>query len=258
VRISPDGTGVDSVGIQKSALGYLTNIQITNGPPGTDGNKQICGIDLTAGTLYINTAASNAYKGARPEGTGAIMMKFKDVADDPHGKIMLKAPNGKEVEVTKAEALALFAKGIQEQFKLKPEFVDNVMHLASNHQQYNQSVLWSSVQSMHGIDQAPKVTATNLRLDQLPKPKVDTPTVDKSQVSTKPVSQTDGVGEEPKKKTVAESMKESGEKNKTPKESQDKSVSVGQEKSDPSQMSVRDKIKLYGGGGGNKVGGIKV
>lgn len=156
IRLNGEGKGVDPEITQKSAMGYRSNIQITNGAPETAGNKQIAGIDLVNGKLYLNTAATNAYQGPKIEGQGALSFNYRDAIKNPNDKVIMKTSEG-DVEVTKLEALAVFAEGVKNHFGLPDDFVDNVMHLAANEQQYQQAVLWDTVQTMHKLNEGQQV-----------------------------------------------------------------------------------------------------
>ncbi len=172
VAYDPDGENVslDPAKCQKNALGYRTNLVITNGTPDTPQAKDVAGIDLVGGKVFLSSGASAKFQGPKPLGNQErISFDYRDAINDPEGMITLDFPDGQggyePREVTKMEALTAFVDSVGKQFGQSENFTASAMTLMANEEEYQQSVLWPSVQQMHGFAEN-QALAQNVVLEQ--------------------------------------------------------------------------------------------
>ncbi len=163
--IGPDGADLDTSGMQKRQLGFMTNIMITaNKPDDEQGKKEMCGLDIVRGKLWLNGNASkkvkppkelkNKIEGWGENSKGSIEVDLKQMLKNPMEKLKLEVWNDQlkdyeEVEMTKIEALAAGLMAIGKQFGQPQDFVDNILTLGANLDQYREKVIDPEIMEMH-------------------------------------------------------------------------------------------------------------
>lgn len=160
-RLSPDGTGLDPNVAQKSAMGYMSSIVFTNSEANSK-TKQIAGIDLVKGTVWLNSNASRAYEGGTLDETKNVSFNYREALKNLGGKIDVRMPaaNGTYVteSMTNATALVAFSQTLQQQFNLPDNFTKNLVTLMANEQEYQKVVLWEGVQKANGLNQSQQIS----------------------------------------------------------------------------------------------------
>jgi hypothetical protein len=156
--LGADGASVDMVETQKDQLGFLSNIQITNNDFG-DG-RNMFGIDLLAGTVYLNTAASAGFRGPRAELEGAISIDFRDVLAHPDDPVTMQVwdpdlNDGEggwgDEEGTRLEALLATLMAVGEEFEQPDDFVQNLLTMMQSRDEYC-DLMWDEVNELRTDD----------------------------------------------------------------------------------------------------------
>lgn len=163
--IGPDGNDLDTSSMQKRQLGFMTNIMITaNKPEDEQSKKDMCGLDLVRGKLWLNGNATKKVKApkgmkGKVEGwgenaKGSIEVDLKQMLRNPKEKLKIEVWNERtgdyeEVEVTKIEALTAGLIAIGKQFGQPPDFVDNILTLGENLDDYRAKVIHPDIMDMH-------------------------------------------------------------------------------------------------------------
>lgn len=143
---------IDAAAAQKVSLSYQHSMQLANtSPDARPTEKRLFGIDLLAGKLYLNRAASSEYRAqqgplAPGQQDGAITFDFKGAMADPRGPTTIKLWNEdtgayEDTTVNKLTALLVFTAAVKEQFRQPDDFVDDIMTLAANYDAYKGTVL---------------------------------------------------------------------------------------------------------------------
>ncbi len=161
----PGGTDLDMSGVQKRQLGFMTNIMITaNKPEDEQAKKEMCGLDLVRGKLWLNGNATKKTKvpkglkgkieGWGENTKGSIEVDLKQMLKNPKEKLKIEVWNDvlgdyEELEVTKIEALAAGLMAIGKQFGQPQDFVDNILTLGTNLDEYRAKVIDPEIMDMH-------------------------------------------------------------------------------------------------------------
>jgi hypothetical protein len=111
------GGNIDVGKVSREAMGYLTNLQMKNTPEGTpDQDRQMFGVDLIGGTVYLNGNSSKTCEGLRLTEGGVVSFNDRDIMDDPLKTVDLKLANGRggfdTVSLTQLEALTMFLEAV--------------------------------------------------------------------------------------------------------------------------------------------------
>lgn len=153
--IGADGADLDMSKVQKDQLRFLTNLQLTNNKP-TDPSqtKQICGIDIMAGKIYLNGEGSQAFRGPRAKTDGAVSLDLKAMLTNPLEKVTMKVWNAQsnryeDCQMPKSDALVAALTAIGQQFGQPDEFVDNIVTLAENLDAWRSDVIAPEIANLH-------------------------------------------------------------------------------------------------------------
>lgn len=157
------GSGVEGSPLQKAQLGFLTNLQMTNNEWGK--SRQVFGIDLVEGKLYLNSGATEKFRAKYGPNFGSenesISFSYRDVLAHPRDPVTVKlwdrtlneGQGGyKDKTVTRLDSMALFLMAVRDEFEQTNDFVFNTLSLLGNEDSYKQDVLWQSVQTVHGMN----------------------------------------------------------------------------------------------------------
>lgn len=157
--LGPEGASVNMVQTQKDQLGFLSNIQITNNNFG-DG-RNVCGIDLLAGKIYLNGAASNAFRGPREDPQQqSVSIDFRDVLAHPDDEVVHQVWDGDlndgqggwvQAESTRLDLLVATLTAIGEEFEQPQGFVQNLLTLMANRDGYC-DLMWPEVNALRKND----------------------------------------------------------------------------------------------------------
>lgn len=150
-RLQANGDSVDVGQVQKTSLGYMTNLQMLNTKQEVR-EKSLFGVDLIGGKIYLNTQATTDV-GLRPEGTArGASIDIQDVMANPDEMMTLEYTfdgTGDKIEMTKLEALTAFLEFVAIEFDQPDDFVPNVLTLAANLDDYRNAVLWPETIAFH-------------------------------------------------------------------------------------------------------------
>lgn len=151
---------LDPSDIQKSQLGFLTNLLI-NDRAWDARDHNIVGIDLVKGTMGLSGAATTRFRAAHgtdfaPGEQTALVFNYRDAMANPGQPVTVKVWDADRNDyddrtITKLQALGLFLRDVQVQFAQPPEFVANTMALLSNERAYHADVLWPSTRAINQI-----------------------------------------------------------------------------------------------------------
>jgi hypothetical protein len=149
----------------KEGMGYLTNLQMLNNSQDTQAERHapnLCGIDLIGGTVYLNRLASADFTGIRPgdQAQGSIRFDYRAARANPDGECIVLMPNPDSGELEERamgnlEAFVLFLGAVGRQFGQDEspaqleDFIQSVIDLTYQEENYKQAVLWDSVKAIH-------------------------------------------------------------------------------------------------------------
>ena len=150
------GGDVDVAKVSREAMGYLTNLQMKNTPEGTpDKDRQMFGVDLIGGTVYLNGNSSKSYEGVRLAEGGLVSFNYRDIMADPMKTVEMKLPDGKggfdTVSMFQLEALTLFLEAVAADYGQPEGFVENMLTLFQHEKEFKDLALWQSVKDIHKI-----------------------------------------------------------------------------------------------------------
>ncbi|HEY9645381.1 MAG TPA: hypothetical protein V6C88_03375 [Chroococcidiopsis sp.] len=154
VGSGPD-PGMDADALQKAQFKFRHNLQLLNSLPGVpEANKSLVGIDLVAGTIYLNGNTSKQYlkaahmlpDGKDPANLGSLSFDFKAAIANPDKVVTIQvwdATTGtySPRQVTQLQSLQVFLRLVQKQFGQPDDWFRNTLALMIHHEQYNAEIL---------------------------------------------------------------------------------------------------------------------
>jgi len=153
--IGADGADIDTSKVQKDQLKFLTNVQLTNNKP-TDPahSKQVCGIDIMAGKIYLNGEGSKVFDGPRASEEGAVSLDLKAMLTNPREEVTMKVWNAQsngyeDRQMPKSDALVATLMAIGKQFGQPNDFADNILTLAENLDEWRSDVIAPEIADLH-------------------------------------------------------------------------------------------------------------
>lgn len=131
-QFSNDNFGKNDTALNIVDVGHVSKAQLSGKTKlvikGSDNQKQILGIDLLAGNLYLSSDGTKGLQGLPTNDQGRVSINLND----------LKNPNaigtynidGKPVKMSHLAALKLVSEITKTRFQLPDDFVDNILTLA--------------------------------------------------------------------------------------------------------------------------------
>lgn len=154
-------------GTKKDTCRHITNVgQILKmhlqGKPrtiitGQGNSKQIFGIDLLRGNIYLSSKGAEGLSGLPLYGYDRFSIRLEDLKDPTRKGIY--TVDGEDNLITHREALFLFAKVAKERFLLPDDFVENIIALAENVDPLFDHVFLSPSQAVRRLGKGPKKVA---------------------------------------------------------------------------------------------------
>lgn len=100
-------------------------------------------IDLTEGTVFVTGGAKTDKVSSFP----GAKINFKEVLANPAATVTLKISD-KDLTMSNLESLTLFLTIVRNEFKLGPDFVDDMLYLTSHLKEYSENILLGPINAV--------------------------------------------------------------------------------------------------------------
>jgi hypothetical protein len=151
--------GMDATQLQRAQFKFRHNLQMKNSEPGLPKDADnLVGIDMLAGTIYLNGRASKQFVaqhgslpgGVDPANVGSISFDFKDAFAHPFDRVTIQVWNNDANsyvprQIMKIQSLHVFLRLVQRQFGQPDAWLQNTISLLAHRDEYNTEILLPSL-----------------------------------------------------------------------------------------------------------------